>query len=212
MAVPREIKPPLKFQNCVTGNEFDECTDINSNNKYTDCQLEEPMPCHQVNGKTNNVTFRTLPEKIEPWKNAIVQHFGTEKTTFLKEKTVIKILCDCGTDKNCTIKINFYKSGSVVIQGTKCVQFSETYFETLKHRVKSQDSSLLQKSGNDDSFNDHSLSLDNTKIEQSTTGKNLQNENNLSNTSLTFAKSLANVNNTSTPIRKEGTKKPRTIK
>ncbi|VDI27714.1 Hypothetical predicted protein [Mytilus galloprovincialis] len=97
MAVPREIKPPLKFQNCVTGNEFDECTDINSNNKYTDCQLEEPMPCHQVN--------------------------------------------------------------------------------------------------------------DNTKIEQSTTGKNLQNENNLSDTSLTFAKSLANVNNTSTPIRKEGTKK-----
>lgn len=86
MAVPREIKPPLKFQNCVTGNEFDECTDINSNNKYTDCQLEEPMPCHQVNSKTNNVTFRTLPEKIEPWKNAIVQHFGTEKNYLLKGK------------------------------------------------------------------------------------------------------------------------------
>ncbi|CAG2194614.1 unnamed protein product [Mytilus edulis] len=200
MAVPREIKPPLKFQNCVTGNEFDECTDINSNNKYTDCQLEEPMPCHQVNGKTNNVTFRTLPEKIEPCAT-----FWNRKNYLLKGKTVIKILCDCGTDKNCTIKINFYKTGSVVIQGAKCVQFSETYFETLKHIVKSQDSSLLQKSGNDDSFNDHSLSLDNTKIEQSTTGKNLQNENNLSDTSLTFAKSLANVNNTSTPIRKEGT-------
>ncbi|CAG2231643.1 unnamed protein product [Mytilus edulis] len=67
-------------------------------------------------------------------------------------------------------------------------------------------SSLLQKIGNDDSLNDPSLSLDNTKIEQSTTGKNLQNENNLSDTSLTFAKTLANVNNSSTPIRKEGTK------
>jgi hypothetical protein len=42
-----------------------------------------------------------------------------KKNTLLKDGTVVKIICDCGDDKICSIKINFYKTGSVVIQGAK---------------------------------------------------------------------------------------------
>jgi hypothetical protein len=45
---------------------------------------------------TNNVTFITLPDRIELWKNAVLHYFGVKKNTLLKDGTVVKIICDCG--------------------------------------------------------------------------------------------------------------------
>ena len=39
-----------------------------------------------------------------------------------------------GSNKNCVIKI-FYNTESLVIQGAKCVDFSNQYFQKLKHEV-----------------------------------------------------------------------------
>jgi hypothetical protein len=61
MAVSREIKPSSKFQDCVTGDDFDIlCKDNNDN--QCDLETEKNLHCHQVIGRTNNVTFRTLPD------------------------------------------------------------------------------------------------------------------------------------------------------
>ena len=97
-----------------------------------------------------------------------------------------------GDDKNCSIKINFYKTGSVVIQGAKCVQFSDLYFLPLK------DKSDLNNSVQGDT-NDSDLNLDKTKVELKLE------ENNLLDNSVTFAKTLIHDNNTSTPIRNNTT-------
>jgi hypothetical protein len=35
-----------------------------------------------LNGKTNNVTFITLPDRIELWKNAVLHYFGVKKILF----------------------------------------------------------------------------------------------------------------------------------
>ena len=34
-----------------------------------------------------------------------------------------------------TIKVNFYETGSIVIQGAKCVLFTEKFFQSLKNEV-----------------------------------------------------------------------------
>jgi hypothetical protein len=215
MAVSKETKTPLKFHDCFTGDEIDDiCKDSNNNNHGND-QLETPMPRHQINGKTNNVTFIILPDRIELWKNAVLHYFGVKKTTLLKDGTVVKIICDCGNDKNCSIKINFYKTGSVVIQGAKCVQLCDLYFLPLKDKVhetavKSDLNISVQGDTNDSDLNldrtkvqgdtNHSdLNLDNTKVELKLE------ENNLLDNSVTFAKTLIHDNNTSTPIRNNTT-------
>ena len=84
MAVSRETKTPLKFHDCFTGDEIDDiCKDSNNNNLGND-QLETPIPRHQINGKTNNVTFITLSDIIELWKNAFLHYFGVEKNYSFK--------------------------------------------------------------------------------------------------------------------------------
>ena len=42
---------------------------------------------------------------------------------------------DSQDEKNKSVKMNFYKSGSVVIQGPRCSDFSDRYFNELKLRV-----------------------------------------------------------------------------
>jgi hypothetical protein len=44
------------------------------------------MPRYQINGKTNNVTFITLPDRIEIWKNAVLHYFGVKKTYSFKRR------------------------------------------------------------------------------------------------------------------------------
>ena len=36
------------------------------------------------------------------------------------------------------VKINFYKTGSVVLQGAKCTKFTEMYFGMLKSRLENE--------------------------------------------------------------------------
>jgi hypothetical protein len=189
------------------------------------------MPRHQINGKTINVTFITLPDRIELWKNAVLHYFGVKKTTLLKDGTVVKLICDCGDDKICSIKINFYKTGSVVIQGAKCVQFSDLYFLPLtdkvhENAVKSDLNNSVQGDTNDSDLyldrtkvqgdtNDSDLYLDRTKVQGDTNHSDLNldktavelklEENNLLDNSVTFAKTLIHDNNTSTPIRNNTT-------
>jgi hypothetical protein len=128
---------------------------------------------------------------------------------------VVKIICDCGDDKNCSIKINFYKTGSVVIQGANCVQFSDLYFLPLRDKVhetavKSDLNNSVQGDTNDSDLNLHrttvqgdtnhsDLNLDKTKVELKLE------ENNLLDNSVTFAKTLIHDNNTSTTIRNNTT-------
>jgi len=195
MAVSRETKRPSKFRDCLTGDEIDYIFKNSNDNE----QLEKPVHCLQVDGKTNNVTFTTFPERIEAWKNAIVNYFGEDKTTLLKEGSIIKIICDCGDANNCTIKVNTYKSGSIVIQGAKCVKFSDLFFSALKDKVHE---SLVNSAANrskEDVQNNSDSSMNTTKIE-------LQpNDNNLFDNSITFAKALIQDKNTSTPVRNNTT-------
>ena len=129
----RGAKAPERFRDCVVGDELEMLHEQNETHK----DLENPIKHEQIDGKTNNVTFVTT--RGEKWKEAILQYFGPSKASAIKSGSVIKVVCDMDTDKECTIKINFYKSGSVVIQGQKCTDFSDVYFDTLKEKVNSLD-------------------------------------------------------------------------
>jgi len=187
MAVSREIKPPSKFQDCVTGVDLDIlCKDNNEN--QGDLEIEKPLHCYQVNGRTNNVTFRTLPDRIDLWKTSIMNFFGQEKTTSLKDGTVLKIICDFDTEKNCSIKVNFYKTGSIVIQGAKCGQFSDTFFTKLKNKVHVSLNSKDSNNNLNEDTNESESVLDCTQVEQV---KDMT----LNDSSITFEKKNTSINN-----------------
>ena len=72
---------------------------------------------NKVTEKTNNVSFKTMPQKIEKWKQVVKGYFGDSKLSTLNEGAVFKVLFDTARqdEKNKSVKMNFYKSGSVVI-------------------------------------------------------------------------------------------------
>ena len=128
----------------------------------------------QCDGKTNNVKFKTL--RPECWKEAILNYFGQAKACTLKKGTVIKVVFESETNINYTVNINFYKSGSIVIQGQQCTQFSDRYIEVIKGQ-------LSQNNNNETSVQD----LNNTIVGV--------------NTDETFPKSLIDSQEKSTPIK-----------
>ena len=131
MASKRNTQTSSKLNDFVTGDEIDNI--IESSNDEMECKpFETPLNHPQINGKINNVTFRTLPSRISIWKTSVINFFGQKRTAYQKGGSVIKVVCDIGSDTNCTIKINFYQTGSVVIQGAKCARFSELFFPKLK--------------------------------------------------------------------------------
>lgn len=161
MAVSREIKPPSKFQDCGTGDDLDIlCKDNNEN--QGDLETEKPLHCHQVNGRTNHVTLRTLPDRIDLWKTSIMNFFGQEKITSMKDATVLKVICDFDTEKNCSIKVNFYKTGAVVIQ----CKFSDTFFTKLKNKVHESLNSKVSNNNLNEDTNESESVLDCTQVEQ----------------------------------------------
>ena len=165
MAVSREIKPSSKFQDCVTGDDFDIlCKDNNDN--QCDLEAEKNLHCHQVIGRTNNVTFRTLPDIIDLWKTSIMNFFDQEKTTCMKDGTVLNVICDFETEKNCSIKVNFYKTAAIVIQGAKCGKFSDTFFTKLKNKVHESLNSKVSNNNLNENTNESESVLDCTQIEQ----------------------------------------------
>ena len=97
----RASKPQAKLLDCLMGDDLnilDENENINSDIEIT--KFETPV----------NHTF-----------------FGPAKAFTLKKGTVIKVVFESETNINSTVKINFYKSGSNVIQGQQCIQFSDRY-------------------------------------------------------------------------------------
>lgn len=59
----RETKPSSKFADCIVGDDLEdifEDTFTDTNSDY-----ETPVVHHQIDGKINNVSFRTLPTKID---------------------------------------------------------------------------------------------------------------------------------------------------
>ena len=145
----RETKPPAKLLDCVTGVDLDTLLGENQHtNPENVRQLETPIRHTQCDGKTNNVTFQTL--RPECWKRSILDHFGPSRASSLKGGTVIKVIFD----NNSTIKINFYKSGSVVIQGQKCIQFADGYFDIIKNKLdqnNNNDTSIQNLNASDNS-------------------------------------------------------------
>ena len=79
--------------------------------------------------------FKT--NRIDQWKDTILSFFGEFKSCILKGGSVIKVTFDI-KGKSYVVKINFYKTGSVVLQGAKCTKFTEMYFGTLKSRLKNK--------------------------------------------------------------------------
>ena len=136
----RKTQTPSKYNNCLTGDEID--TLMNEEHEPESrvspvvtkiMDLEVPQPHPQVDGKINNVTFKT--NRPEKWKQTIMSYFGESRTCLLKEGSVIKVNFDI-KGRSYSIKINFYDSGSVVIQGVKCTIFADMHFEMLKHKVE----------------------------------------------------------------------------
>ncbi|CAC5355282.1 unnamed protein product [Mytilus coruscus] len=122
----RLTKPPAKFDDCVTGGEIDNAIKNNEN-----------LLIHkQCDGRTNNVTFKT--EHTEEWKNVLLSYFGNDASHLIKDGGNPSVIKVTPTDESGTvfqIKINIYKTGSIVIQGAKCVLFEEKYFQILKDKV-----------------------------------------------------------------------------
>ena len=117
MAFPRACKMPSKYDECITGDE-----DINNICEASSEPIETLNFHNQVDGKTNNVSFKTLPSRIEAWQNSLKSLFGEEKTS-TKNDTVIKITCDIEAEKNCSIKINFYSCNTRCKMHTVLQQF-----------------------------------------------------------------------------------------
>ncbi|CAG2236765.1 unnamed protein product [Mytilus edulis] len=140
-------------------------------------------------------------------------HFGQSKTTLLKEGSVIKVSCDINTDKNCSIKINFFNTGSVVIQGAKCTAFSDQYFTTLKSKIEADfDNEVFINNHDNTAVNVHDVSdndCSQTKLKQLDIETIISNNNSTgiieldtvedNKTSTPSRKSKSSVNNLSTP-------------
>ena len=109
----RASKPPNKYDDCYTGDETEHVlNDLSDSEVY-----EKPRSHLQVNGKTNNVTFKTT--RTNTWKEVLTSFFGKEKSSVLPKSTgfVVSIVFDSDHDRNISIKVNIFNTGSVVIQG-----------------------------------------------------------------------------------------------
>ena len=130
----RESKQPNRYQDCLCRDDLDELLDqgdptaLQNSDEVTDYKKPQKHP--QVDGKTNNVSFKTNIIKI--WKAVIVSHFGKTKTNIQPRRAgeVYKVTFDT----NSSVKINIFDSGSVVIRGAKCVVFADTFFNNLKFK------------------------------------------------------------------------------
>ena len=78
-------------------------------------------------------------------ENTVISFFGKENTTILKDGKVLKVICDLENTRNNSIKINFYKTGAVVIQRAKCSQFNKTFFYKLKNKVDNKEQEYTEE-------------------------------------------------------------------
>ena len=160
MSNTRASKPPAKYSDCVTGAELDDI--IRNQSKQGD-----PKVHLQIDGKTNNVTFKT--KELEKWKKAVVNFFGEDKTHVDNEKVglcVIKV----NYKENTSVKFNFYSTGSVNIQGSTCASFKSQYFGQLDTIVQR----MTEESPSDET---KLMKVDDSNTDASTRTPNEQSEN-----------------------------------
>lgn len=62
----RVSKPPSKFSDCLMGVDFDKMFEDKPVNDPSKIEIAVEHP--QCDGKTNNVTFKTSPSRIDLWK------------------------------------------------------------------------------------------------------------------------------------------------
>jgi hypothetical protein len=62
----RETKPSSKFADCIVGDDLEDIFE----DSFTDTNSDYEMPVvhHQIDGKINKVSLRTLHTNIELWK------------------------------------------------------------------------------------------------------------------------------------------------
>ena len=84
-----ESKPPAKFDDCFLGED---CDDLFVENKNAEFPIESPIVHRQVDGRMNNVSFRTFPNRVENWKKTMMEYFSPNKPTVLKSGKVMKII------------------------------------------------------------------------------------------------------------------------
>ena len=139
----RETKPSSKFADCIVGDDLEDIFE----DSFTDTNSDYEMPVvhHQIDGKINKVSLRTLHTNIELWTHTVISFFGKENTTILKDGKVLKVICDLENTRNNSIKINFYKTGAVVIQRAKCSQFNKTFFYKLKNKVDNKEQEYTEE-------------------------------------------------------------------
>lgn len=106
-------KPPAKYDECLTGYEI-----------VSALQNIEPTEHLQCDGKINNVSFHIAQENTDLWKSAVVNYFSEHNISFLKSGNVIKTKCNAD-EVEASVKINFYQTGSVVIEGIHCAKFKD---------------------------------------------------------------------------------------
>jgi hypothetical protein len=79
-------KPPAKFSECLTGEETDTLIEKND--------TTEPKEHLQCDGKIN-VSCHIAHDYINLWKAAIVDYFGEDNTSVLKNGCVYKNYIRC---------------------------------------------------------------------------------------------------------------------
>ena len=132
-------------------------------NRFKDYELEidgnnnneNPMVHEQIDGHTNNVSFKT--DCIHTWKQVILAHFEADQVKVIKDDTQVTVskvsLNEGQGHASLSVKINIYNTGSVVIQGSKCQVFYNKYFNILKELVHNfQDTQDTSQS--EDNFQD----------------------------------------------------------
>ncbi|CAC5395571.1 unnamed protein product [Mytilus coruscus] len=166
----RASKPPAKLRDCLIGDDLDildEKEHINSDLNVTVTKIETPVIHTQCDGKTNNVSFKTL--RSECWKQAIINYFGPAKACLLKKGSVIKVVFESEKNNNSTVKINFYKTGSTVIQGTSIIDNAE---ETIPKDLNDSQDKVLDNLHDEDDVTVTSTPIKQSVVETKLTPKN----------------------------------------
>ena len=175
----RSAKIPSKYHDCITGNEIDDLIDKDEQipNTKDASDKHDPKEHLQCDGKINNVSFKTTPDSINLWKQSILNYFGEQSTSVLKDGAVIKVIFDSDCEAKSTVTINFYTTGSVVFQGARCSEFNTRYYEPLKQLVDSK-GHQNRKGNKEPSVVDHEKSLTIPKtVETETLNTDEQNQN-----------------------------------
>lgn len=105
----------MKLNDYITGEEI--------NSIIEDAENPVPVIHKQCDGRTNNVTFKT--DHPDDWKKTILTYFGYKSELIADggNPSVVKVTFNDDSGNTFSSKVNIYRTGSIVIQGSKCTFF-----------------------------------------------------------------------------------------